>query len=69
MTKPPCKPDGVECTRRYVGCRAVCEQYHEWLIQHEAELQNKREYNNRNRIPNDHVIDLCIRLRKRRNRQ
>jgi len=69
MTKPPCKVDGVECDKRYVGCRAVCEQYHEWLIQHEAELQNKREYHNRNRISNDYVIDLCIELRKRRNRQ
>lgn len=69
MTKPPCKPDGIECPRRYIGCRAECEQYHEWLLQHEAELQNKREYHNRNRIPNDYVIDLCIGLRKRRNQK
>lgn len=44
MKKPPCKVDGVECPKRYIGCRAECEQYHEWLAKHEVELQNAREY-------------------------
>ena len=28
MKKPPCKVDGVECDKRYVGCHADCEAYH-----------------------------------------
>ena len=43
--RPPCKTDGIECPRRYIGCRADCEAYHDWLAKHEAE--KKRERKNR----------------------
>jgi len=42
MTLPPCKPDGIECPRRYIGCRAECEEYHKWLEIHEAEKSKAR---------------------------
>lgn len=43
MTKPPCKtPDGNDCPRRYIGCRAECEAWHEWLVIHEAEKEQMR---------------------------
>ena len=44
MTKPPCKVDGVECDKRYVGCHADCEVYHEWLAVHAAEKQARYKY-------------------------
>ena len=44
MTLPPCKVNGIECEKRYIGCRADCEAYHEWLAKHEAEKQNKYDY-------------------------
>lgn len=47
-TRPPCKtPDGIECQRRYVGCRAGCEKYHEWLAIHDAELARERQARDR----------------------
>ena len=40
MKKPPCKtPDGMDCPRRYIGCQAECDAYHEWLAKHEAEKE------------------------------
>jgi len=44
MKNPPCKVDGVECNKRYVGCHADCEAWHKWLIVHEAEKQARYRY-------------------------
>lgn len=44
MTKPPCKVDGVECDKRYVGCHADCEAYHELLVVHAKEKQARYKY-------------------------
>ena len=42
--KPPCKtPDGIECDKRYVGCSADCEAFHEFLVKHEEEKKRERE--------------------------
>ena len=43
MTKPPCKTNGIDCARRYVGCRAECEEYHRWLTIHEAEKERRKQ--------------------------
>ena len=37
MTKPPCKRDGVDCTKRHVGCRKTCPEWKEWESVHAAE--------------------------------
>lgn len=42
MTKPPCKVDGIECPRRYIGCRAECEEYHKWVATHAREKARER---------------------------
>ena len=39
MTKPPCGNGTEDCPRRYVGCKADCEEWHEWLAIHEHELE------------------------------
>ncbi len=44
MKKPPCKVNGVDCLRRYVGCQSECEAYHEWLAVHAAEKQARYLY-------------------------
>ena len=45
MTMNPCYNNGKDCPMRYVGCKATCEKWHEWLIIHAAEkeamLRNK----------------------------
>lgn len=41
MTRPPCYNDGKDCSRRYVGCRASCEAWHEWLIIHAEEKEQR----------------------------
>lgn len=42
-TKPPCKtPDGTDCPRRYIGCRAECEKWHNWLAVHAEECDRER---------------------------
>jgi hypothetical protein len=43
MTIPPCKPNGIECPRRYIGCRAECEEYHKWLAKHDEECDRERQ--------------------------
>lgn len=47
MTLPPCKPDGIDCPRRYIGCRAECEAWHEWLCVHEKEVEARRHEKDR----------------------
>lgn len=42
MTKPPCYNNGNDCPRRYVGCKAECDKWHEWLATHEAEKEQMR---------------------------
>lgn len=43
MTKPPCH-DGIDdCQRRYVGCHAECEKWHEWLSIHEEEKAREKQ--------------------------
>lgn len=40
--KPPCKVDGVDCSRRYVGCKAGCDEWHRWLAIHAEEKDKIR---------------------------
>lgn len=42
MTRPPCNVDGVDCPRRYVGCRAGCDEWHKWLAIHAEEKERVR---------------------------
>jgi len=46
MTRPPCKTDGIDCPRRYIGCRAECDEWHKWLAIHERELEQIRASKN-----------------------
>ena len=53
MTKPPCMlPDGTDCPKRYIGCKASCSEWHRWLIIHAEEREkirrNKKKYNDCN---------------------
>lgn len=43
MTPPPCyNPEThADCPRRYVGCRASCEAWHEWLVIHAEEKEQR----------------------------
>lgn len=48
-TKPPCYNNGSDCPRRYIGCRAGCEDWHKWLAIHESEKEQERRYRDRGR--------------------
>ena len=48
MTQNPCYKNGTDCPRRYVGCKAECEEWHEWLAIHERELEQIRSKRNEN---------------------
>ena len=68
MTKPPCKVDGVECNKRYVGCHADCEAYHKWLEAHDAAMAKNIEQREMTRDADTHMIYRHIKARKRRSR-
>jgi hypothetical protein len=36
-TKPPCKKDGVDCTKRHVGCQPECDAFIKWQAVHAQE--------------------------------
>ena len=39
-TKPPCMlSNGTDCPKRYIGCRAECDEWHKWLIIHAKEKE------------------------------
>ena len=43
FTKPPCyNPEThADCPRRYIGCHAECAEYHDWLIVHAFEKEQR----------------------------
>lgn len=43
----PCWNNGDDCPRRYIGCRAECEAWHEWLAEHEAKKEKIRQNRNK----------------------
>ena len=68
MTKPPCQgPDGIDCPRRYIGCRADCEKWHEWLAIHEAE--KKREYEDKHNCADAFLYEQPKRVNRARHRE
>ena len=44
MTRPPCYDEATntDCHRRYVGCKAGCEEWHRWLAIHAEEKERVR---------------------------
>ena len=66
MTRPPCKPDGIDCPRRYIGCRAECEEYHKWLAVHDEEKEKQRR--NKFNLADDFLIEQQARVKKARHR-
>lgn len=63
MTKPPCKtPDGIDCPRRYIGCRAECKEWHDWLAIHEAEKEAQRK--NKNNPADDFLIRQNLKIQR-----
>lgn len=66
MKKPPCKVDGIECPRRYIGCRAECEEYHNWLAIHDVEKEKRRQ--NKVNPADDFLIEQQERVKKVRHR-
>lgn len=60
--KPPCYNDGSDCPRRYVGCRAGCEAWHEWMAAHEAEKEARRK--DRQNPADDYLIKRSEKNRK-----
>lgn len=66
MTKPPCKVDGVECSRRYIGCRSECEEYHDWMVKHETEMEQQRK--GKKNEADDFLIEQSERVKRARHR-
>lgn len=67
MTLPPCKPDGIDCPRRYIGCRAECEEYNKWLAIHDEEKEKQRR--NKFNPADDFLIEQQARVKKARHRE
>ena len=67
MTLPPCKPNGIDCPRRYIGCRAECEEYHKWLAKHDEENEKLRR--NKFNPADDFLIEQQARVKKARHRE
>lgn len=66
MKKPPCKVNGIDCPRRYIGCRAECEEYHKWLAIHDEEKEKQRR--NKLNPADDFLIEQQARVKKARHR-
>lgn len=62
MTRPPCKNDDIDCPRRYVGCRAECEEYKRWLAKHDEEKEQRRR--EKSNPADDFLIEQQARMKK-----
>ena len=68
MTLPPCKPDGIDCPRRYIGCRAECEEYHKWLAKHDEERAQIKAARDKYMMAEEVMIKRTERVKKARHR-
>lgn len=66
MTMPPCMVDGIDCTRRYVGCKAECEAWHKYLAVHAEEKEKQRR--NKFNPADDFLIEQQARVKQARHR-
>lgn len=65
MVYPPCKKNGVQCTKRYIGCHDNCPDWHKY-----TEAKNKEREASKKKKKEDYDV-LASRqnsLRKIRNR-
>ena len=62
--KPPCKVDGIDCPKRYVGCKAECDDWQKWLAAHNAEMEIQRTA--KKRMDDINVFEFQRSLRERR---
>ena len=65
-TNPPCydKATKTACPRRYIGCKADCEKYHEWLAIHEAEKAVENDAKQKYRTIEDTLANQSKRARQ-----
>lgn len=65
-TIPPCfnEKTRTDCPRRYIGCKATCEEWHNWLIIHEREKQETRQRIAQEREVNGFLMDQPQRIRR-----
>lgn len=69
MNLPPCKPDGIECPRRYNGCRAECEEYHKWLVAHDEKRAQIKAARDKYMMAEEVMIKQTERVKKARHRE
>ena len=62
--KPPCYNGGKDCPRRYVGCRAGCEEWHKWLAEHDREQKVVKEGRNKDRDVTGFLVGQSERKRR-----
>jgi putative transposon-encoded protein len=68
VKKPPCKVDGIDCPRRYIGCRAECEEYHNWLAKHDEEKAQIKAARDKYIMAEEVLIKQTERVKKARHR-
>lgn len=66
MKKPPCKINGIDCPDRYIGCKAECEKWHDWLSIHEAEKEAQKKH--MHNPADDFLIRQQLKLKKASNK-
>lgn len=70
MTNSPCfdTESRTDCPRRYVGCKASCEKWHEWLAVHAEEKQRIEAKRREGREALDHAyhrVEVFTRYNKK----
>ena len=65
MTKPPCwtKETG-DCPRRYIGCRAECKDWHNWLVIHDKEMDAIKRDKDMKNVIDGYFIERAKMLKK-----
>ena len=62
--KPPCKREGRDCEKRYIGCQSWCEEYQDWLAAHEEE--KSKYYAAKRNEADSFLISQINRINKRK---
>ena len=71
MTRPPCYDveTRTDCPRRYVGCKAGCEEWHQWLALHAEEKDKIRREKDKCIDADSFLVDQNTRLVQDRQRR
>ena len=61
----PCHKDGKDCTKRFVNCHSVCEDYKDWRLELDADNEARQAANDKAYM--NYIVPKIVERKKKKN--